>query len=311
MDGANYPYAMTMGSTGFRWGALFALLAGTLWMTQGLVAQQLPVTTLPLDHAFDAHPAAAADSAIHVSIWQRSPWTGVPSAPRTTALALTSPTGSESLSWGVRFWSDVAGPTRMAGAHAGLAYTAKWTESLNLSFGLGLGWTQFAIDGNRVDLEVAGDPALGETYQATGVPDASAGIWLSGEKLTAAFSAGQVLGGNLPVYDIRNIDARLAPHLRGMLAYRFARGDWGWTPVFQFQHLRPIPAELSASLRVDKGSQYWLMAGYRSAGSAHFGAGIRLNNQLTFSYNRNRATGSLSRVLGGGHEVVLAFTMPR
>ena len=61
-----------------------------------LGAQQLPVTTLPLDHPFDAHPAAAADSAIRVSIWQRSPWTGLPSAPRTTALALTSPTGSES-----------------------------------------------------------------------------------------------------------------------------------------------------------------------------------------------------------------------
>lgn len=287
--------------------ALLCLLA----MAQNSHAQQLPVTTLPLDHAYDAHPAAAADTAIRVSIWQRSPWTGVASAPRTTALSLTSPTGSSSLGWGARFWSDVAGPTRMAGVHAGLAYSAQWTDDLRLSFGLGLGWMQFSIDGNRIDFEQAGDPALGDTYQAIGVPDASAGVWISGRRLDAAFSAGQVLGGNLPVYDGTSVESRLESHLRGMVAYRIPSGSWGWTPILQFQHLRPIPAELSASLRVDRNRDQWFMAGIRSAGAAHLGAGIRLNDQLSFSYNRNWATGSLARVLGGGHEVVLAFTVPR
>ena len=59
----------------------------------GAFAQQLPVTTLPLDHPFDAHPGAAADTAIHVSIWQRSPWTGVASAPRTKRCVLRRPAG--------------------------------------------------------------------------------------------------------------------------------------------------------------------------------------------------------------------------
>ena len=274
-------------------------------------AQQLPVTTLPLDHPFDAHPGAASDTSIHVSIWQRSPWTGVASAPRTTALALTSPTGLKSVGWGARVWSDVAGPTRMAGAHAGLAYTTKWTKSLRLSFGLGLGWTQFSIDGNRIEFEQAGDPALGDTYRSVGVPDATAGFWISGERLRAGFSAGQILGGSLPVYDGTGVEARLESHFRGLLAYRFGSGLFGWTPVFQFQHLRPIPAEASVSLRVDRNQEHWVMAGYRTAGAAHFGAGIRINNQLTFSYNRSWAMGVLARVLGGGHEVVLAFTVPR
>ena len=65
------------------------------------------------------------------------------------------------------------------------------------------------------------------------------------------------------------------------------------------------------SLRVDKSQNFWAMAGYRSAGAGHFGAGVRVNNQLTFSYNRNWATGMLAQVLGGGHEVVLGFTVPR
>ena len=147
------------------------------YLACGLGAQQLPVTTLPLDHAFDAHPAAAgADTLIHVSLWQRSPWTGVPSAPRTTSLALTSPTGSSRLGWGARAWSDIAGPTRMAGVHMGLAYTSRWTERWNLSFGMGLGWMQFSVDGNQIELEEAGDPVLGDTYQTIGVPDASAGL---------------------------------------------------------------------------------------------------------------------------------------
>ncbi|MAC17159.1 MAG: hypothetical protein CMC97_02530 [Flavobacteriales bacterium] len=308
MDRPHYPDAMMRGDV-LTVLKLAVLMCGLSAMQAH--GQQLPVTTLPLDHAFDAHPAAAADSAIHVSIWQRSPWTGVPSAPRTTALALTSPTGSESLAWGARFWSDVAGPTRMAGLHAGLAYTTRWTDDLKLSLGLGLGWMQFSIDGTRIDLETAGDPVLGDTYQAIGVPDASAGLWIQGEKLTAAFSAGQILGGNLPVYEGTGVESRLESHLRAMVAYRFESGSLGWTPIVQVQHLRPVPAELSASLRVDKGREYWAMVGYRSAGAAHLGAGIRLNNQLTFSYNRNWATGSLSRVLGGGHEVVLAFTVPR
>lgn len=311
MDRTHHPHAMKRFQL-FLPAPMKAVMALLLmWSGLHLGAQQLPVTTLPLDHAFDAHPAAAADSAIRVSIWQRSPWTGLPSAPRTTALALTSPTGSESLSWGARFWSDVAGPTRMAGVHAGLAYTTRWTEDLRLSFGLGLGWMQFSIDGTRIDFETAGDPALGDTYQAVGVPDATAGLWIQGEKLTAAFSAGQVLGGDLPVYDGTGVESRLESHLRGMVAYRFESAGLGWTPIVQVQHLRPVPAELSAALRVDKGREYWAMVGVRSAGAAHLGAGIRINNQLTFSYNRNWATGALARVLGGGHEVVLAFTVPR
>ena len=295
----------------FPFRRLLALVCFLSLLGLGAHAQQLPVTTLPLDHPFDAHPGAAADTAIHVSIWQRSPWTGVASAPRTTALALTSPTGSSSIGWGARVWSDVAGPTRMAGAHAGLAYTTRWTKSLRLSFGLGLGFTQFAIDGNRIEFEQEGDPALGDTYQSVGVPDASAGVWITGKGLKAGFSAGQVLGGNLPVYDGTGVESRLESHLRGMVAYRFTSGMFGWTPIVQFQHLRPVPAEASLALRVDRNQEHWVMAGYRSAGAAHFGAGVRINNQLTFSYNRNWAMGALARVLGGGHEVVLAFTVPR
>ena len=294
-----------------RFGVHLLMVLPLLWLGQAAMAQQLPITTLPLDHAFDAHPAAASDTLIHVSIWQRSPWSGVASAPRTTSLAITSPTGSSSLSWGARFWSDVAGPTRMAGAHAGLAYATQWTEGLRMSFGLGLGWTQFAIDGNRIEFEQAGDPALGDTYSATGLPDASAGIWLSSDRLNAAFSAGQVLGGNLPVFNGTGAGSQLESHMRGMVTYRFGSGQWGWSPIVQFQHLRPIPAEVSGALRVARGGEYWGMLGYRSAGAAHLGAGIKINNQLTFSYNRNWATGNLARVLGGGHEVVLAFTVPR
>ena len=290
-----------------------AILVGLLCVVSGGVnAQQQPVTTLPLDHMFDAHPASAgADSLIHVSLWQRSPWTGVPSAPRTTALALTSPTGSEALAWGARVWSDVAGPTRMAGAHARLVYRTRWTNDLNLAFGLGLGWTQFAVDGNRVTLEQAGDPALLDAYQAVGVPDASAGLMVSNQRLKLAVSAGHILGSDLPVYDGTSLDSRLASHLKALLSYRFSSGDWGWTPIVQYQHLRPIPAEWSAALRVDRKEGAWVMGGYRSAGAGHFGAGVRINDQLTFSYNRNWAMGSLARVLGGGHEIVLAFTVPR
>lgn len=291
-----------------RWSltVAFAVLA------MGLGAQQLPVTTLPLDHAFDAHPAAAgADTLIHVSLWQRSPWTGIPSAPRTTSLALTSPTGSSAVGWGARAWSDIAGPTRMTGVHMGLAYTSRWTERWKLSFGLGLGWMQFSVDGNQIELEEAGDPVLGDTYQTIGVPDASAGVLVSDGTFKLAVSASQVLGAALPVFEGSGRDSRLESHLRALLSYRFERGDWGWTPILQAQHLRPIPAEWSASLRVDKSQNFWAMAGYRSAGAGHFGAGVRVNNQLTFSYNRNWATGMLAQVLGGGHEVVLGFTVPR
>ena len=70
--------------------SVFAVLFLPLLVGQGW-AQQLPVTTLPLDHPFDAHPGAAADTVIHVSIWQRSPWTGVASAPRTCYVELVDP----------------------------------------------------------------------------------------------------------------------------------------------------------------------------------------------------------------------------
>ena len=289
-----------------------AWIAVLMLLPSQAVSQQQPVTTLPLSHLYDAHPAAAGeDSLIHVSLWQRSPWTGLPSAPRTTSLALTSPTSSEALSWGARVWSDVAGPTRMSGAHAGMAYKTRWTRNLRMSFGLGLGWTQFSIDGNRIELEQAGDPSLDDTYQAVGVPDATAGLLIASEDFRFAASAGHVLGSRLPIYEGTSLDTRLKYHLRFLLSKRFSSGQWGWTPVVQYQQIRPIPPEWSLSLRVDKDRDVWAMAGYRSAGAGHFGAGIRINDQFTFSYNRNWAMGTLARVLGGGHEVVLGFTVPR
>lgn len=100
MDGTHYDHEMMPGMNKiiFRFGCWAFLACAT---AQVASAQQQPVTTLPLDHMFDAHPAAAGmDSLIHVSLWQRSPWTGVPSAPRTTSLALTSPTASKSLGVG-------------------------------------------------------------------------------------------------------------------------------------------------------------------------------------------------------------------
>ena len=292
---------------------LGAVLMGAFVMGLPMArAQQQPVTTLPLAHMYDAHPAAAgADSLIHVSLWQRSPWTGLPSAPRTTSLALTSPTSSKSLSWGARVWSDVAGPTRMSGAHAGMVYSAQWTRKMRMSLGLGVGWTQFSIDGNRIELEQAGDPTLEDIYQAVGVPDATAGLLLTGGEFRFAVSAGHVLGSSLPVYEGTGLDSRLTSHMRMLISNRFNRGQWGITPVVQVQHLRPIPTEWALALRVDRDKSVWAMAGYRSAGAGHFGAGMRINDQLTFSYNRNWAMGSLARVLGGGHEVVLGFTVPR
>ena len=233
------------------------------------------------------------DSLIHVSLWQRSPWTGVPSAPRTTSLALTSPTASKSLGWGARVWSDIAGPTRMSGAHVGLAYKTRWTRDLGLSFGLGLGWTQFALDGNKIELEQGGDPVLGDTYQSVGVPDASAGLLLSGGAFQLAVSAGQILGSSLPVTRAQIWIPGFSHICVHKCPTATAPEIGGWTPVLQYQHLRPIPAEWSAAMRVDHSRDVWAMAGYRSAGAAHFGAGVRVNNQLTFSYNRNWATGSV------------------
>ena len=305
-----------------RFGCWAALAWGA--RAQGAAAQQQPVTTLPLDHMLltRTQPRRVMDSLIHVSLWQRSPWTGVPSAPRTTSLALTSPTGIEIL-------AGVGGPGYGATSPAPRGWQAfhmsAWPtrrdgpERWELSFGHGT-WAgrSLRVDGNQDRAwNEAGDPVLGDTYQTVGVPDASAGLLLSGGARSSwRCPRVRVLGSAACLFTRAQIggDSRLgvAPACTSCPTATAQEVGAG-RPCCRCQHLRPIPAEWSAALcgwTTAATSGRWRGTAQRA--QAIWAQGSRLNDQLTFSYNQELGDGQhWPRFSGGGHEVVLGFTVPR
>jgi type IX secretion system PorP/SprF family membrane protein len=290
---------------------LFTALAITLYAGVSANAQQLPVSGLPLAHPFDAHPAVAGmDTVLRATMWNHSQWSRIADAPRTTALSITAPIKEKPLAWGLRATSDVVGPTRRGSLHGAMAYRVDWNEQVKVAFGLSVGLVQYTLDGSRITLEQAGDPALPGASQARVLPDALASIWIEGGVLFGGATLHQLLGNTLRFSDPSTGDAKLEDHFTALVGCKFERENWVFKPVIQLTHLRPAPPDINAQVEAVYKSSVWGTLGYRNTGGVTLGLGTRVHNRLIARYAYEVNAGPLAGVIGGGHTVVLSLTVP-
>lgn len=273
-------------------------------------AQQLPQFSMFQENLYVLNPAMGGRSPFfEVKGSNRSQWSGITDAPRTFALSLDGPLKNPHIGLGGYLFTDNVGPTRRTGIQLSYTWHFFLTEDIRLGLGLSGGALQFAIDGSKIELAEAGDPALLSNLQAQTVFDATFGVSVYTDTWYAGFSLPQLLQNQLRLYDDHQHDlTRLEDHYYLMAGYRYQIDDQFMVePSLLVKYVSPVPVSWNLQARCWYRNTVFLGAGYRHNDAVIAMAGYSWNESLSIAYAYDMSTSGLRRHSTGSHELVLGF----
>ncbi len=137
------------------------------------------------------NPASAgAKEDFYVHSFYRSQWTGVTGAPQSFSVAADGTINNEKVGLGILLAKDKLGAQSTLAAYANYAYRLQLgMQGQHLSFGLGAGVVQAALDGSKLSGIQDGDNIIPVGTQSTVLPDARAGVLYTSDTFFAGFSA--------------------------------------------------------------------------------------------------------------------------
>jgi len=288
---------------------------------------------------FMLNPAAGglADVA-HIELSSRNQWTGYSGAPRSILLVGHTPikvgnNSESSLSEfnndnamlfqspkrtmgkmkhvvGGRAMYDAIGPFNKTSIYGSYAFHLPFTKTVNFGAGIGLGWSNFGINQDRVVLYEADDAAynqfLGNT-SSQNVLDANAGVVFYGEKLFIGLSTTQLLRNSVEFDDVVT-ESNFNRHFFLVAKYEFEINDQFSiepTAVAKYVQNSPFSGDFGARLIYNKAS--WIALQYRTSNALTFQLGTNIVKNIYLSYGFELATGPLRTGTSGTHELQLGF----
>jgi len=179
------------------------------------------------------------------------------------------------------------------------SYTTQLQENHFLSFGIGLGITNFSINTNSfsanqfADLD---DPFLtnGELNQTA--INISTGFMYRWKNLELAVSSPSLF------QEENGIQERIT----GTVQYKIDGNDLAVIPAVLARFYETNPTEITVTTRLEWREKVWVQPGYRNNETFLFGAGFYLN-EITLGYSYGLAMGGFSGLAQGGHELLLGI----
>ncbi|RYE36969.1 MAG: type IX secretion system membrane protein PorP/SprF [Sphingobacteriaceae bacterium] len=213
------------------------------------------------------NPASAgAKEDFYVHSFYRSQWTGVNGAPQSFSVAADGTINDERVGLGLLLAKDKLGAQSTLAAYANYAYRLQLgAEGQHLSFGLGAGLVQSAIDGSKLNGIQEGDNVVPVGTQSTILPDARAGVLYTTNSFFAGFSADNLVAKYL------NRDKSLLvpipqPHFyltAGTLF--FLNDDTKIKPSFLLKNASGSATTLDLNTFFILGERTWIGGTYRSS----------------------------------------------
>ncbi|RYY20935.1 MAG: type IX secretion system membrane protein PorP/SprF, partial [Sphingobacteriaceae bacterium] len=213
------------------------------------------------------NPASAgAKEDFYLHSFYRSQWTGVTGAPQSFSVAADGTTSDERVGLGILVAKDKFGAQSTLAAYANYAYRLQvGTQGQHLSFGLGAGMVQSALDGSKLTGIQQGDNVIPVGIQSTILPDARAGILYTSDTFFAGFSADNLVAKYL------NRDKSLLvpipqPHFyltAGTLL--FLNDDTKIKPSFLLKNASGQVTTLDLNTFLILGDRTWIGGTYRSS----------------------------------------------
>lgn len=209
-------------------------------------AQQDPMFTQYLSNQIYVNPAfAGSRDYMEIVGVNRQQWIGFTGAPKTTSIAMHTPTKNKSLAYGFDLLHDNIGPVNRFSASADAAYRIYFANSRKLSFGMKLGVDCYQTSTTIMDPS-GSDPKANNLVGAV-TPMVGAGVYYSDSKFFAGLSVPRITT-NISS-SVGTIDS--ARHMFAIAgAFVPINRDWKLRPSTQIRIAQgaPISADLTAAL---------------------------------------------------------------
>ncbi len=278
-----------------------------------LNAQQLPIYTQFMFNSFVFNPAVAGTHNYYqVRLNSRFQWVGITDAPHTNSLSVYGPHKEREMGFGGHVYNDVTGPTSRNGLYGSYAYNLNVNDRMRLSLGVSAGVIQSKVDGTRITLLDPSDPTFQNAVSSDFSPDATLGVYLYASNFHVGFSAHQLFGNTIKLFEEDGDDNtglnKLKTHFYLTGGYRYYLNlDFAFEPSVIVRGSMPAPVQVDFCLKALYRNMLWLGFAYRSQDAGSFLVGYTHDDKFHFGYSYDMSLSPMRHHNTGSHELFLGM----
>ncbi len=284
---------------------LLPLLALVLSKT-GTAQQNSLFNTYSLD-PLQLNIAYAGASCTEANVHYRTQWIGMKESPKVLQLNAHSALG-KSNALALRVNSQTQGLLNTLQATLGYAYRFRISETAKVHLGIGVGWTQAALNAQKAVVMDANDVTLNNSNRQTANGfDSEFGAMLVGEKLKAGVSVLHLYNTN-PDFSGSSTYKTL-PQFNTQVSYTFNKGQKvEIEPWLLNRYTLKGDNVVEGILNVHFIKAITVGAGYRSNYGVIGLLGAKVGN-IKLAYSFDYGTGKHATNLGSSHQLMLGFSL--
>jgi len=282
---------------------------GFLLLTVGLRAQQSVQYSQYMYTPSLINPAyVGLNDVMQVSLLHKSQWVGVPGAPTSQTLLVTSPL-TERVGIGFGVTRDQIGPANETNASLDFSYLLQLNEKgLKFSFGMKGGLQLLNVDFSKLDTENPNDTAL-NNINARYTPSIGAGVYLYNTAWYLGFSIPNLLSTRHETEtSVSSVSSVQQLYLMGGINFELS-DSIDFKPTFLVKSVVDAPPTLDLSLNFLFNNTITAGIAYRYDAAVSGLVKLQLSKSLSLGYAYDLDTSGISNFSSGSHEAILIFTL--
>jgi len=210
---------------------------------------------------------------------------------------------------GGRLMNDAIGVFGKTSIYGSYAIHLPITEKFNLGAGIGLGFSNFRINQNRVVLYDENDGTYNDALASSSsqnIGDVNAGIVLYGHGLTVGISGSQVLRSKAKFSNVLT-NSNYNRHFYFNVNYDWELENMTIQPGVILKYAENSPWSMDFGSRFLFNKSTWIGFWYRTSNNMVFQVGTNLVKNLYISYSYEQSIGKIRNAASGTHEIQLGI----
>lgn len=291
------------------------LLTGFITLT--VSAQEQPHYSLYMFRQSLINPAALSTfDRISGAGFFNAQMVGFKGAPIVGALDVSFPIGKTGLVTGLYIQQDAIGATYKSTIGVGAGYRIKLNPKHYLSFGLNANAYMINADFTQLNVQDPNDPSLNSNMNTFWSPNFKLGAYYFTKNFYAGFAVGNILSVQLPNY--LNPEPQIHTQFQDVHFYiqagwqkKFHNDTWKFMPSALIKQISGSPTQFDINVQFLYHEAFGFGVSYRSLNTLLAQMNYTYKDYFTIAYAFNMGLGFENRTNFTGHEIMLAFKIPK